>query len=119
LAWGVLPPAPLERSPVSYLHPVWNPSGCLVSPWARRHFVSHQVYDHTSILKLVETKWNLPALTYRDANAAPMLDMLDLRRPSFAEPPRLAPPLAVADPSALTCSVTGPGAIPPPGSVTG
>ena len=91
----------------------------LISPWARRDFVSHQVYDHTSILKLVETKWNLPALTFRDANAAPMLDMLDLRRPSFAEPPRLAQPLAVIDPSALSCSVTGPGTIPPPGSVTG
>jgi phospholipase C len=91
----------------------------VVSPWARRHFVSHRTYDHTSILKLVETKWNLPALTYRDANAAPMLDMLDFRKPAFATPPRLAPPLAVADPSALSCSVTGPGTIPPPGSVTG
>jgi hypothetical protein len=30
-----------------------------------------------------------------------------------------AQPLAAADPSALTCSVTGPGTIPPPGSVTG
>lgn len=91
----------------------------LVSPWARRHFVSHDVYDHTSILKLVEVKWNLPALTYRDANAIPMLDMLDLRHPSFASPPDLAEPLAVSDPSALSCSVTGPGTIPPPGSVTG
>jgi phospholipase C len=91
----------------------------LVSPWARPHFVSHRVYDHTSILKLVETKWNLPALTYRDANATGMLDMLDLRRPAFATPPDLAQPLAVTDPSALTCSVTGPGTIPPPGSVTG
>jgi phospholipase C len=90
----------------------------LVSPWARPHFVSHEVYDHTSILKFVETKWNLPALTYRDANAAPMLDMLDLRRPWFLSPPELAEPLAVSDPSALTCSVTGPGTIPPPGSVT-
>jgi phospholipase C len=91
----------------------------LISPWARRDFVSHKVYDHTSILKLIETKWNLPALTFRDANAAPMLDMLDLHRPSFAEPPELAEPLAVSDPSALSCSVTGPGTIPPPGSVTG
>jgi phospholipase C len=73
----------------------------------------------TSIGQIDETKWNLPALTYRDANAAPMLDMLDLRRPSLAEPPKLAQPLAVADPSALSCSVTGPGTIPPPGSVTG
>jgi len=90
----------------------------LISPWARPHFVSHETYDHTSILKLVEAKWNLPALTYRDANAAPMLDMLDLRRPSFASP-ALAQPLAVADPSTLSCSTTGPGTIPPPGSVTG
>ena len=42
-----------------------------------------------------------------------------LTRPSFADPPELAQPLAVADPSALSCSVTGPGTIPPPGSVTG
>jgi phospholipase C len=90
----------------------------IVSPWARRHYVSHRVLDHTSILKLVETKWNLPALTYRDANAAAMLDMLDFRRPAFAEPPELPQPLAVADPSALSCSVNGPGIIPPPGSVS-
>jgi hypothetical protein len=48
-----------------------------------------------------------------------MLDMLDLRRPAFASPPALAQPLAVTDPSALGCSTTGPGTIPPPGSVTG
>jgi phospholipase C len=91
----------------------------LVSPWARRHHVSHVVYDHTSILKLVETKWNLPALTYRDANACAPLDMLDLRRPSFAEPPPLAQPLMDTDSGSLACSVTGPGTIPPPGSITG
>ena len=45
-----------------------------MSPWARRHYVSHRVFDHTSILKLAETKWNLPALTFRDANAAGMGD---------------------------------------------
>jgi len=61
----------------------------------------------------------LPGAAYRDANASAMLDMLDLRRPSFAEPPELDQPLAVSDPSALSCSVTGPGTIPPPGSVTG
>ena len=37
------------------------------------------VLDHTSICALVEAKWNLPAMTYRDANANAMLDMLDLR----------------------------------------
>ena len=91
----------------------------LVSPWARPNHVSHVVYDHTSILKLVETKWNLPALTYRDANASAPLDMLDLRRPSFAEPPALAQPLTDTDPGSLACSVSGAGTIPPPGSITG
>ena len=50
-------------------------------------------------------------------NIAP-LDMLDFRRP-FAEPPPLAQPLTNTGPGSLTCSVTGPGTIPPPGSITG
>jgi hypothetical protein len=37
-------------------------------------------YDHTSILKLVEMKWNLPALTYRDANALAPRDRTDHAR---------------------------------------
>ena len=64
----------------------------VVSPYARPNYVSHVVHDHTSVLKLVETKWNLPAMTYRDANASDLLDCLDLRRPAFAEPPRLPAP---------------------------
>jgi hypothetical protein len=44
--------------------------------------------------------------------------MLDLRRPHFLTPPKLAQPLLDTDPSALACSTTGPGVIPPPGSVT-
>jgi len=91
----------------------------VVSPWARPGYVSHNVFDHTSILKLVETKWNLPALTRRDANANNMLDMLDFSRPAFAKPPALAKPLVAVDSAALACDTSGPGTIPPPGSVTG
>ena len=65
----------------------------VVSPWARPRYVSHQVADHTSILAFVENKWNLPALTWRDANAWDLTDMLHLRRPAFADVPTLpAPP---------------------------
>jgi hypothetical protein len=35
-------------------------------------------YDHTSVLAFIERKWNLPALTYRDANANDLTDFLDL-----------------------------------------
>jgi phospholipase C len=66
----------------------------IVSPWAKRNYVSHVVHDHTSILKLIETKWNLPAMTYRDANASNLLDSLDLSapEPAFAAPPALPSP---------------------------
>jgi phospholipase C len=90
----------------------------VVSPWSRPHHVSHRVFDHTSICALVEAKWNLPALTFRDANANNMLDMLDLHRPAFRTPPALARPLLAVDPGALKCNTSGPGTIPPPGSVT-
>jgi len=89
-----------------------------ISPWARPRYVSHQVFDHSSICALVEAKWNLPAMTYRDANANNMLDLLDLRKPTFLTPPPLAKPLLSVDPGALACNTSGPGTIPPPGSVT-
>lgn len=87
------------------------PSG-VVSPYARPDYVSKVVHDHTSILKLIETKWNLPALTYRDAAADDLLDSVDLESPpAFLTPPRLAPP---PDPDAHDgCLTTGPGTIPP------
>ena len=35
-------------------------------------------FDHTSVLKLIEQKWNLAPLTRRDAAAASPLEALDL-----------------------------------------
>jgi phospholipase C len=92
------------------------PAG-VVSPYAIPDYVSHFVHDHTSILKTVERKWNLPALTFRDANANDLLDSLDLfAPPSFLTPPTLSAPANPALGSG--CMITGPGVIPPPGSVT-
>jgi len=61
----------------------------VVSPFARRRFVSHRVYDHTSILRFIETRHDLPALTRRDANADPMLELFDFDHPDFVQPPHL------------------------------
>jgi phospholipase C len=92
------------------------PAG-VVSPYAKRHFVSHTIYDHTSILKTVETKWNLPALTNRDANAHSLFDMVDFtRKPAFLRPPRL--PAAANPVKEQGCLTSGPGVIPPPSAVT-
>jgi phospholipase C len=62
----------------------------VISPWAKRRYVSRVVHDHTSISAFVERKWNLPAMTFRDANAHPMTDYFDFRRPAALEPPKLA-----------------------------
>jgi phospholipase C len=63
----------------------------VVSPYARPHYVSHRTYDHTSILRFIETRFDLPALTARDANADPMLKLFKFSRPTFATPPPLPP----------------------------
>ncbi|HYK33586.1 MAG TPA: alkaline phosphatase family protein [Streptosporangiaceae bacterium] len=67
---------------------------CLVaSPFSKPGHVSSVVYDHTSVLATIETKWNLPALTRRDAAASPLLDFIDLESaPHFAVPATLPRP---------------------------
>ncbi|MHB8438668.1 MAG: alkaline phosphatase family protein [Acidimicrobiales bacterium] len=52
----------------------------VLSPYAVPAGVSSSLRDHTSILAMVERKWNLPAMTYRDANANDLTDMIDLAR---------------------------------------
>jgi len=89
----------------------------IISPFAKADHVSSMVYDHTSILAFVERKWNLPAFTYRDANANDLGDFIDLAsKPAFLTPPDLPAPINPA--ASARCTVTGPGTIPPPGAVT-
>jgi phospholipase C len=64
----------------------------VVSPYSKRHYVSHVVDDHTSILKFIETRYGLPPLTARDAAADPMLDMFNFTKATFATPPAFAAP---------------------------
>ena len=51
-----------------------------ISPFARKRYVSHTVTDQTSVLRFIETRFDLPALTNRDANADPLLELFDSRR---------------------------------------
>ena len=69
----------------------------VVSPFAKKHYVSHHTYSHTSVLRLVQARFNLPALSGRDANDVPPFDLFDFSEPTFLTPPVL--PDAVIDPS--------------------
>jgi phospholipase C len=62
----------------------------VVSPFVKPHFVSHTNRELTSILKLIETRFNLPALTRRDAAADDMTEFFDfINPPAFLTPPPL------------------------------
>lgn len=64
-----------------------------ISPYAKPHFVSHVVQDHTAVTRFIETLFGLPALTARDANSPALLDLFDF---SSCTPPMLTPPPAPA-----------------------
>ncbi|HEY5189434.1 MAG TPA: alkaline phosphatase family protein [Solirubrobacteraceae bacterium] len=64
----------------------------VVSPYSKPGGVTNIVYDHTSVLATIEAKWNLPALTTRDANAATIMDFLDTGNAALLTPPALPTP---------------------------
>ncbi|GAA1236130.1 phospholipase C [Oryzihumus leptocrescens] len=72
----------------------------VVSPRARRGYVAHNTYDHTSVLKAIEWRWGLPALTPRDSAARNIAEVLD-----FSSAPNLSAPTFVIPPfTATACS---------------
>jgi len=63
----------------------------VVSPFARHGYVSHADTDHSSITRFIEHWLHLGALTARDANAWPFLDMFDFDSPVM-DLPQLSKP---------------------------
>jgi phospholipase C len=61
----------------------------VVSPYAKKHFVSHVVHDHTSLTRFIEARFGLPALTARDANSSPPYEAFDFQNPPFMTPPNI------------------------------
>ncbi|MBV8208375.1 MAG: hypothetical protein JO041_16440 [Acidobacteria bacterium] len=63
----------------------------VVSPYAKPGYVSHTVTDYTAWMKLVETRFNLPALTARDKAASDMTEFFDFQNPKWLTPPANPP----------------------------
>ncbi len=59
----------------------------LVSPWARRGHVDHNVADTTSVLALIEARFGLKPMQDRDAKAYNLTGAFDFtqkpREPNF------------------------------------
>ncbi len=61
----------------------------LVSPYARMGYIDHTQLEHTSILKFIESNWNIPPLAVRDAKANNFTSAFD-----FSAAPR--PPVIIS-----------------------
>ncbi len=59
----------------------------VISPYAKKNYVSHTVMDTTAWLKLVEERFNLPSLTKRDAAQPSMTEFFDFNNPPWMSPP--------------------------------
>jgi phospholipase C len=64
----------------------------VASHYSKPNGVTDVVHDHTSVLATIAAKWNLPALTYRDANAATVMDFLNPGQAVFVSPPAIKGP---------------------------
>ena len=59
----------------------------VISPFAKKHFVSHTPMDTTAILKFIETRFGLPNLTRRDAVMPDMQEFFDWVNMPWRTPP--------------------------------
>ena len=97
--WGgffdhVSPPAAPDVKP-EYAQRGFRVPCLLISPFARRGRVAHGVYDHTSILKLVEWRWGLEPLSVRDAQANNVASALDFSKRNLQAPRIVVPRLDI------------------------
>jgi phospholipase C len=69
----------------------------IISPFTRKHYVSHTPMDHTAIIKFVENRFIGPSahLTARDEVQPNMLEFFDFTNIPWATPP--TPPAPITD----------------------
>ena len=74
-------------STCNFTHTGYRVPLLVVSPYTKQHYVSHTAADYTAILKLIETRFQLPALTKRDAAQMDMTAFFDFNSPAWMTPP--------------------------------
>jgi len=70
----------------------------VISPFTRKHYVSHIPMDHTAIIKFVENRFIGPSahLTARDAAQPNLLDFFDFNAAPWSTPPSLPTPASTS-----------------------
>jgi len=70
----------------------------VISPFTKPHYVSHNAADYTGVLKFIETRYNLPSMTNRDAAQIDMTEFFD-----FVNVPWRIPPKPPSQPTTGVC----------------
>jgi phospholipase C len=90
--WGATPPDTTTVGEDNFGFDRFGPRvpTVLISPLIEAGTVFHAPsdgppFDHTSVLKTIEQRWNLPALTARDAAAPSVADVLTLTEPRLVD----------------------------------
>ncbi|MCU1272559.1 MAG: hypothetical protein JWN74_3853 [Acidobacteriaceae bacterium] len=99
---SIQPILPRSGPPDSFNQSGFRVPVIVFSPWARPSFVSHTTRDYTSILRLIEDRFNVAPLTLRDANADNMMEFFDFS----GAPPLLTPPTLPAQLVNGTCQTS-------------
>jgi phospholipase C len=83
----------------------------VISPFTRRHYVSHVPMDHTAIIKFVENRFigGSAHLTARDAAQPSLLDFFDFQNIPWATPPKPPTPATPASLGFNPCTPTNMG----------
>jgi len=83
----------------------------ILSPFTRKHYVSHTPMDHTAVIKFVETRFigSSAALTTRDAAQPNLLDFFDFTRVPWLTPPSGVPQPYPPSQAQATCSANNMG----------
>jgi phospholipase C len=81
----------------------------VISPFTRKHYVSHTPMDHTAVLRFVEDRFigNHKYLTKRDAAQPDLLEFFDFKNVPWATPPQ-SPPTPMSVGSTCTPTKLGP-----------
>jgi phospholipase C len=92
---SIPPSLPTTASPGKYTFKQtgFRVPNIIVSPWVRPQFVSHTVRDTTAILRLIESRFGLQALSLRDAAWDDMREFFDFTSPHLQTPPPLPNPV--------------------------
>ena len=84
--WDHVTPPVVEKEPGTFnaMRYGYRIPCLIISPHAKRGYVSHTLYSHMSVLRTIERIFDIPSLNQRDAQANDLLDCFD-----FTQEPRM------------------------------